>query len=480
MKKVVLLGFFAMVCCAAVGIAWAADCDLKSYREAAAQKAGECANVSRAGSQDNEAGPAWVSAVTLEEPRAKLEEKGITFEAAYAGDMVSNLSGGLHRKTTYIGNLDLALTLDLEKAGLIRGGKFFVSGNNSAGGENPSEKYIGDLQGVDNIEAPDAMRLYEWWYEQTLFGEKLAVLVGVQGLDSEFGITDYGSAFINSSFGTPPDISANLSIGGFPYVGPAARIKYAPSESFDFKAAIFDGDPSDGGKNRHGVRYRFSEDQGLLLIMEAAYHQKVRWNDTMEPLTGNIKFGSWLHTQNPDDVLSVDENGDPIRHRNDYGFYGIIDQMIFREKGGDAFVSKLLNMKTPSVEQVSEPRGLGLFLQFGGAPDDRNTVDYYFGAGLNYTGLIPGRWHDVLGVGVANAFISERARKARDNEIEAAAPGDEPSELLSGESVLETTYRIQLTDRLALQPDYQVVFHPSAEQNVKTAHVFLLRFEVAY
>jgi len=425
--------------------------------------------------------------VFLEAPRKKLEEKGISFEAGYAGDMVTNLQGGLHHKTTYLGSLDLALTVDLGQAGLLPGGKIFVSGNNTHGGELPTN-YIGDLQTVDNIEAPDAMRLYEWWYEQSFFKDRLSVLAGVQGLDSEFAVSKYGCLFIHSSFGTPPDLTANVPGSLFPYVGPAVRIKIKPHEQVEFLVGIYDGDPSDGGKNLHGVRYRFSSRQGLMTIFEGAYHPKIQWNDRMEPLPGSIKFGSWLHTANVDDVLSTDEAGNPFRHRNDYGFYGLIDQMVFREKGGQgpgAFFCKLLNIRSPEHKEEIEPRGLGVFLQFGGTPDDRNTVDYYFGAGLDYTGLIPGRGQDVLGVAVANAFFSERLRKARDLEIDAFDPadpaaGDRPGKLLANESTLETTYRIQVNDRLALQPDYQIVFNPSGEQNIKTAHVFILRCEIAY
>ncbi len=428
------------------------------------------------------------SDVFLEKPRKELEEKGVSFEAAYTGDMVSVLNGGLYRRTTYIGTLEMTLTLDLGKAGLIPGGKFFVSGNDSHGGNNPTQKYIGDLQLADNLEAPDAVRLYEWWYEQSLWKDKFSVLVGVQGVDSAFAVTEYGDLFINTSFGTPPDFGVNVPVSLFPDVGPVALVRIKPHEQVEFLAGIYDGDPSDGGKNRHGVRYRFSEDQGLMLLFEGAYHQKIRWNNTMEPLPGSVKFGSWLHTQNVDDVLSTDEFGNPLRHRNDYGFYGLIDQMVYREKPGQgpaALFSNLLNMRTPSQNEENEPRGLGVFFQFGGAPDDRNTVDYYFGAGLNYTGLLPRRGKDVFGIAVANAFLSEKLQKSRSLEIEAYDPSDpeagaRPGKLLSQETALETTYRIQLHERFMIQPDYQIIFNPSGEENIKTAHVFILRFEVTY
>lgn len=439
--------------------------------------------------KEDEASP-FLPDVFLEGPRKKLEEKGLCFEAVYQGDMVSNLQGGLHHKTTYLGSLNAALTLDFDRLGLIPGGKFYVSGNDTHGGENPTGKYVGDLQGVDNIEAADAVRLYEWWYEQSFWGEKLSILAGVQGLDNEFAVTDYGGLFLHSSFGTPPDISANVPASIFPNPGLAARIKIKPHEQVEFLAGIYDGDPTNNGRNRHNVSYRLSGRQGVMLIFEGAYHPKIKFNDRMEPLDGSIKFGSWLHTVNVDDTLSTDAEGKPIRHRNDYGFYGVVNQMLFREtkeidRSGEDLVCKFLWLQLPDREEWYKDQGMGFFFQFGGAPSDRNTVNYYFGAGLQYTGLLPRRDHDVLGVAVANAFLSKKVRKARDLEIEAFNPtdpaaGNIPGELKPHESAIETTYRIQVNDRLAVQPDYQIVFNPSGEQNIKTAHVFLLRFEVTF
>jgi porin len=287
-------------------------------------------------------------------------------------------------------------------------------------------------------------------------------------MDSEFAVTDYGSLFINSSFGMPPDISANTTVSIFPTVGPGARVKIKPHDQFEFLAGVYDGDPTDGGKNRHGVRYRLCSHQGFLTIFEGVYHPDfIRWKEDSEPLGGSLKFGSWIHTRDVDDVAATDENGNPHRHQKNFGFYGVLDQMLFREKEGGE-------------------QGLGLFVQFGGAPDNRNTVDYYLGAGLSYTGLIPARDRDVLGIAAANAFLSGDLRRARDLEIAAYNPDDPEagnppgSSMKTNESALEMTYRIQLHDRVAVQPDYQIVFNPSGEAGAKTAHVLALRFEITY
>ncbi len=400
----------------------------------------------------------------LEKPRAEWEERGLSFEAAYFGDFFSNMQGGHKEKSTYLGDLDLGITYDLGKAGLIPGGKIYVSGNETHGGENLTAKYVGDLQGVDNLEAPNSMRFYEWWYEQNLWNDRLSVLAGVEALDSEFALSEYGGLFLHSSFGTPADLSWNVPLSSFPSVGPALRIKISPIKSLEFRYGLFDGDPSDGGKNHYNAGYRLARNQGFLHIFEAAYHFEIPFQDLRFP--GTLKFGSWTHTQNLDDVLGTDDTGAFVRHARDYGFYGVLDQMVFRES-------------------AESDQGLGAFFQLGGVPEDRNFLDLYFGTGLQYKGLFPKRDEDRLGIAVANAFISDKARAKRDLDIQgfdSTAPeaGPIPSELLSSENALEVTYRIQVHKHLALQPSYATVFHPGAEQNARTAHVFMLRVEINY
>ena len=48
-------------------------------------------------------------------PRGKLREAGIRYRAIYTGDLLTNLSGGISRGTTYGGRVELGLEVDLEK-----------------------------------------------------------------------------------------------------------------------------------------------------------------------------------------------------------------------------------------------------------------------------------------------------------------------------------------------------------------------------
>src|SRR4051794_31423187 len=81
----------------------------------------------------------------------------------YNGALFTNLAGGLARRSTYSGNLDLRLTVDLDRLAGWRRTTFYVDGLWIQGGQ-PSN-IVGDTQGVSNISAPNTAQLEEIWVQ---------------------------------------------------------------------------------------------------------------------------------------------------------------------------------------------------------------------------------------------------------------------------------------------------------------------------
>ena len=48
------------------------------------------------------------------------------------------------------------------------------------------------------------------------------------------------------------------------------------------------------------------------------------------------------------------------------------------------------------------------------------------------------------------------------------------------ETAIELTYRIQINDNIAFQPDFQYIIHPGALRVLDNAFVGLLRFEIGF
>ena len=165
-------------------------------------------------------------------------------------------------------------------------------------------------------------------------------------------------------------------------------------------------------------------------------------------LPGAYRIGAWYHTssafadQRYDTIgLSLANpasTGIPTNHTGDSGFYGVIDQMLYRVPGTD-------------------DQGMSAFVRAGGAPNDRNLINFYGDAGLVYKGLLPGRPDDTIGIATAYARLGENAREL---DADTATYTNSLYPIRGGEAMIELMYQAQLTKWWTLQPDLQYIIRP--------------------
>ena len=150
--------------------------------------------------------------------REALARHGVELDLSYTGDVVANTHGGEARKTEYLGTIDLTLAWDSDAWFERDFGTFFVYGLWNHGGQ-PS-RAVGDVQATDNIEAPDAIRLFEAWWQKTLLA-RTSLLVGLYDVNSEFYAIDSAELFLNGSFGMGGELgnSGITGPGTFPVAG---------------------------------------------------------------------------------------------------------------------------------------------------------------------------------------------------------------------------------------------------------------------
>jgi porin len=382
--------------------------------------------------------------------RKALAASGITYEWNYVGEWQANVAGGVSQGSVYIGRLEGVLNVDLGKLMGWQGLTFHANGF-QIHGSGLSREQIGNLMTVSYIEALAATRLSELWLEQKLLGDKLSLRFGQLAADTEFNTSNYAFQFINSTFGWPAIISANLPSGGpaYPFATPGVRARYDPDKNLSLLVAVFNGDPTGPGegdpqtRNRYGLNFRVQDP--ALVMAEGQY----RYNQDKGAagLAGTVKLGAWGHFGRFDDQrfdssgLSLADpvsTGEPARHRGNLGVYVVMDQQVWRPPTGEA------------------DKGVGVFARFSAGPADRNLIDLYFDGGIVFAGLIPGRPDDVLSLGAAYARISDRARQ-RDRDVAAFTGAGLVRDF---EAAFEANYQIQVLPGLQVDLDLQRIVRP--------------------
>ncbi len=371
--------------------------------------------------------------------RTAMEERGITAEAVLTADFLYNTRGGLDEDGTILGNFDLVFELDTEQAGWWGNGTFllYVLGNWNHGGF--MSDIVGDLQVTSNIEADPALRLYEAWYEHTFADGRLSLLGGLHDFNSEFNVLAAASLFTNSSFGISPDI-AQTGPSIFPTTSLALRLRAQPTERSYILAAVYDGVPGDPDNPPNTV-IKLEQGDGVFAALEIGMTaDEPGYRDFFK-----LGVGAWVHTADL-------ENFDGEIKGTNHGFYLIAEKTLFAE--------------------TDDGQGLGAFLQLGFADENWNQLGNYWGAGLSYVGLIPGRDRDVTGLAIGSARNGDEFRKYAEEEL--------MTPVERAETVIELTYRIEVMPGLALQPDVQYIIHPSMDPDVEDALQVGVRLEMSF
>jgi len=359
--------------------------------------------------------------------RDNLVDSGITPTAAYVTDILGNPLGGIDQAIKYAGRLDIDINFNLEKLGDLKGLQFHVSGS-WASGEDLSADDIGNIFTVSQIFSGDTVRLAALYFEESLFADALNIRAGRIAAGDEFVTSPHFYNFVNSAInGNTSSISINVpSFTTFPVMTWGTRARAEPVESFYVMGGVYNSDPSLGLNSAHGVDFSFSGD--VFVIGEIGYMHNQEKGATGLP--GNYKIGGYYDSEDFTDL------SDPARDlTGNYGLYVLLDQMVYREGG------------------QGSNQGLAPVMAFTFAPSDRNTLPFYFYAGLVYHGLFPGRDSDVTAFGLAYGKFSDD---------------------LSGqdfEMVLEWTHEFVITPWLSVQPDVQYIIKPSGTSTIPNALV---------
>lgn len=377
--------------------------------------------------------------------RTRLEDAGFTFDLQETSEVLGNVSGGIKTGAAYEGATLMGLTVDTEKAFGLPGGTFRASAY-QIHGRGLSVNNIGNLNTVSGIEATRATRLFELWYEQKLFDDKVSVRIGQQAADAEFQVSEYGGLFINASFGWPTLAAVALPSGGaaYPLATPGVRLKVQPREDLAFLLGVYSGNPAPVGEGDPQLRNHsgtsFVVDEGVFVIGEVQY--SINGGDNAAGLPGTYKLGAWYNSnQNADQRTANDgllladpaSNGTPLGRTNNYSLYAVADQLVWREPG-------------------TKDQGIGVFGRVTGISNDRNLVNAFINVGATWKGAIPGRDEDTVGIGIGLARIGARARRF-DTDVAFYSGAYYPQR--TSETVLELTYQAPVTPWLTLQPDFQ-------------------------
>lgn len=350
-----------------------------------------------------------------------------------------NLRGGIskHRRAgRFSGSYDLELSADLQKLLGIEDASMYMLTegvwSKSAGIDAPS---VGSAFGVNgDARKRRSMDVTEFWYEQSFWDQTLRIRVGKIDLTGGFEhhgcpvafdcssyANDENTQFLNGALINNPTIP-------FPDYSLSAAVHYSPSRFWYASAAVAD---AQADMRETGFNTTFHGEDYFFYIFETGITPQ--FSSANGPLHGAYRVGLWYDPQ-------PKANSDAAKvYRDDTGLYITCDQMLMKENA-----------------DPEDSQGLGAFFRYGYANSKRNDIVNFWSIGLQYQGLLEARDDDVLGVGYAQGFFSDKAGSTFTDDYE---------------SVLEIYYSIVVTPWLNISPSVQYIANPGGDKTISDAVV---------
>lgn len=363
----------------------------------------------------------------------RLGQMGITFDAAYATNMVGNPVGGKARGFAYAGSYGLSMNINFDKVGL----KDFDIFSSAVWrtGTSLSQRKINNQFPVQQVFGSQTVKLNELFFRKMLYDEKFEIKAGRLDAGNDFlANSELYARYVNNAFdGNPISIFFNVPFTAYPNSTWGAYVYLKPYKRLSMKYAVFNANNEIKKAKYHGVNFTFKSTNGVIWITEWCALVNQEKDDHGMP--GNYKVGYFYLTGDERDFRAGKKSGDQC-------LYFLFDQMIYRP------------------DPYSD-RGLTPFISLILAPKDRNLFPLFFNGGLVYKGPVASRPDDYVTFGyVYGKYSPDLASSQRSR-------GVEPQNF---ETIYELNYWAQINKWFYIVPDIQIVVHPKG-LNIPTAFV---------
>ena len=383
--------------------------------------------------------------------RDRLSDNGLSVTPILELEAFSAAGGG-HGGADVDGLFDVAFDFDLERItrGFLQDSALHLNVLDIFG-PSLTGRHVGDISGVSNLAGFNSFRLQELWIQQNLFRKRVSIRFGLLAADTEFFTSQASSLFLDGTFGAFTLVALNFNDAPvYPVAAPAVRVDVAPVSFLDFKAAVFA--PNEGAENNfHGTDFSINGGDGALVAFEASYLVNQSPND--RGLIGTYKLGTFFqqgdYASFGSQAVNALDPSRPVHKGTNVVGYAVADQELF--KNGQYTVEA--------------------FARGGFGTPNYSFVHDYFDVGFNFTGFVPSRPLDVAGIAVGRSGIS---RQYSNSQVAQGERG------YSEETVVEGTYRFQITPWGSIQPDLQYFVNPSAQHGSRNTFVSGIRTVITF
>ena len=299
--------------------------------------------------------------------------------------------------------------------------------------------------------------------QEKLFDDRLDLAIGRMNVENDFASSPLYCNYMNNVLCGDPKALPGGDIGHSAYPDGVwgGRVRVRPTPDSYVTAGIYEVSQGlYGDLYRSGWMFNTSQDSGVYIPVEIAYEPV--WGSSKLP--GHYKIGFGYDNSNTYKNFSAALTpGVPApTHTGNAQNWLLADQMLMRQGPGDQD---------------------GIIALGGFVHNDPNNSVYaeqYFGGVLDH-GFWSARPQDTVGLLFSYNTVSGALGNVQGQEAELGLPfSNGATGIQTHEMILEVNYTIHVYRGVSFMPDFQYVFRPNAQTNIKNAAVFGFRANVSF
>ncbi len=399
--------------------------------------------------------------------RTSLGDLGIDTTLDLISEFAGNVSGGIKQGATFANQLGFQNDIDWQKlAGLTGFSTHVIMVNRS--GSSDSALFGDNLLPVQEIYGSGGnvvVHLVSAYAQEKLYGGVLDIAAGRINVENDFANSPLYCSFMNNGLCGDPKALPGGDIGhsAYPEAVWAGRVRVRPQPSVYVEGGVYEvnrGLYSDVN-DRTGFKFDTSQDSGVYLPVELG------WEPAFGGLPGHYKagfgvdtsrFGNFATSGSPQGLPAVTS----YTHRGNTQFWALADQMLLRH--GQSATAGLI--------------ALAGFIH--NDPQNSSYAEQYF-AGLVDKGFWAARPDDGVGLLLLYNTVSGQLGKVEALEQEFGLPfSNGATGIQTHEMVLEANYDIHVYRAVDFQPEFQYVFRPNAQSNIRDAAILGFKSHVTF
>ena len=404
--------------------------------------------------------------------RTNLEGQGIYLLLDATSEFAGNVSGGTKQGATFANQLAFQNDVDWQRLAGLTGFSTHVIMVSRSGSSD--SQLFGDtvlpVQEIYGAGGDVALHLVSAYAQQALLGDRIDLAGGRMNVENDFASSPLYCNFMNNGLCGDPKALPGGDIGhsAYPDAVWAARVRVRPVPSVYAETGVYEvnqGLYSDVNF-RSGFKFDTSQDSGVYVPVELGWEPKLAGGR----LPGHYKVGFGYDSSSTyksfSSALAATSNtqsGGAVSTRSgNTQVWLLADQMLHRQGPGDQD---------------------GVIALAGVVHNDPNNSPYaeqYF-AGLLDRGFWRARPQDTAGLLFTYSTISGALGHVQTLEAEFGIPfSNSATGPQTHEMVVELNYDIHVFRGINFEPDFQYVFRPNAQSNIRDAAVLGFKTHVEF